>query len=222
GEKAVSKSETRRSRNPKEGRNQSPKNLANPFAPRRRVQAPVKSISSRPLDVGGEHRGEISQFNHVERHVRSVTTLILLKAGGLATFELMLANSLATIRSPLDGLRWLVMISVAAAPAFTESSKLFGAEASEKTDFNFQVRPILADRCFKCHGPDEKARKAKLRLDLPESAYAIRDPQTGKRAIVPRHPEQSELAKRITTSDDDDRMPPVASNLTLTGEEKEL
>jgi hypothetical protein len=134
----------------------------------------------------------------------------------------MLANSLATIRSPLDGLRWLVMISVAAAPAFTGSSKLFGAEASEKTDFNFQVRPILADRCFKCHGPDEKARKAKLRLDLPESAYAIRDPQTGKRAIVPRHPEQSELAKRITTSDDDDRMPPVASNLTLTGEEKEL
>jgi len=57
-----------------------------------------------------------------------------------------------------------------------------------KLDFNFQVRPILADRCFKCHGPDEKARKAKLRLDLPESAYSIRDNQqtdTGHRSIAP-------------------------------------
>src|SRR5690348_9428869 len=64
---------------------------------------------------------------------------------------------------------------------------------SEKVDFSFEVRPILADRCFKCHGPDEKTRKAKLRLDLPESAYAVRDPKKQTRAIVPGHPEQSEL-----------------------------
>ena len=96
------------------------------------------------------------------------------------------------------------------------------AQAADRIDFNFEVRPILADRCFKCHGPDAKARKAKLRLDLPESAYALRDPQTGKRAVVPNHPEQSELYRRITTKDDDDRMPPAASNLTLTDEEKEL
>src|SRR5258707_13010637 len=93
------------------------------------------------------------------------------------------------------------------------------ADATGNIDFNFQVRPILADRCFKCHGPDEKARKAKLRLDLPESAYAIRDPKTGTKAIVPHHPEQSELYRRITTTDKDDRMPPVASNLALTDEE---
>src|SRR5215472_17362724 len=97
-----------------------------------------------------------------------------------------------------------------------------GAESDRKLDFNFQIRPILADRCFKCHGPDEKARKAKLRLDLPESAYAVRDPQTNTRAIVPSHPEQSELVRRITTSDDDDRMPPAASNLTLNDSEKGL
>lgn len=54
---------------------------------------------------------------------------------------------------------------------------LLAAEAPQRVDFNFQVRPILADRCFKCHGPDEKARKAKLRLDLPENAYALRDPK---------------------------------------------
>jgi hypothetical protein len=94
--------------------------------------------------------------------------------------------------------------------------------AVDKVDFNFQIRPILADRCFKCHGPDEKTRKAKLRLDLPESAYAIRDPQKSTRAIVPSHPEQSELVRRITTSADDDRMPPAASNLTLNDSEKEL
>src|SRR5881394_1221540 len=73
----------------------------------------------------------------------------------------------------------------------------------EKVDYNFQVRPILADRCFVCHGPDEKARKAKLRLDLADSAFAIRDVQTGKRAVVPKHPEQSELYRRITAKDDD-------------------
>ncbi|HZR19714.1 MAG TPA: DUF1553 domain-containing protein [Verrucomicrobiae bacterium] len=96
------------------------------------------------------------------------------------------------------------------------------AEASDKVDFNFQIRPILADRCFKCHGPDEKARKAKLRLDQPESAFAVRDPQKHTRAIVPSHPEQSELVRRINTKDDDDRMPPPASNLSLNDEEKEL
>jgi hypothetical protein len=94
--------------------------------------------------------------------------------------------------------------------------------APEKVDFNFQVRPILADRCFKCHGPDVKSRKAKLRLDSAEGAYAVRDAATGKRAIVPQHPEQSELYRRISAKEPDDRMPPAASNLTLTSEEQEL
>jgi hypothetical protein len=96
------------------------------------------------------------------------------------------------------------------------------ATSADPVDFNFQIRPILADRCFKCHGPDEKARKARLRLDAPESAYAVRDKDKGTRAIVPGHPEQSELCRRITAADDDDRMPPPASNLSLSGEEKEL
>lgn len=98
----------------------------------------------------------------------------------------------------------------------------FAASKSDQVDFNFQVRPILADRCFKCHGPDEKARKAKLRLDQSESAYSVRDPQKQTRAVVPSHPEQSELIRRITTNDEDDRMPPAASNLTLTDQEKDL
>lgn len=96
------------------------------------------------------------------------------------------------------------------------------ATAAEPIQFSFQIRPILADRCFKCHGPDEKARKAKLRLDLPEGAFAVRDPEHQTRAIVPRHPEQSELIRRITTADEDERMPPPASNLTLSAEEQRL
>src|SRR5262245_24026557 len=78
-----------------------------------------------------------------------------------------------------------------------------------KIDYNFQVRPILSDRCFKCHGPDEKARKAKLRLDLPESALAVRDFKKGTRAIISGHPEQSELYRRITSDDEEERMPPA-------------
>jgi hypothetical protein len=82
---------------------------------------------------------------------------------------------------------------------------------SGKVDYNFQVRPILADRCFICHGPDEKKRKAKLRLDLADVAYA-------RRAVVPGKPDQSKLIERITT-DDDQRMPPRKSNLSLSRDE---
>ena len=112
----------------------------------------------------------------------------------------------------------LGILAVALAP---DSVRAAPAKA-DKVDFNFQVRPILADRCFKCHGPDAKSRKADLRLDLPESAYALRDTNKQTHAIVPLHPDRSELIRRITTKDDDDRMPPPASNLNLSDEEKEL
>src|SRR5436309_10654263 len=98
---------------------------------------------------------------------------------------------------------------------------LLPAATPEQDLFTTRVRPILADHCFKCHGPDEKARKAKLRLDVPESAYAVRDQETKRRAVVPGHPEQSELYRRIR-AEDDDQMPPPASHLSLTAEEKEL
>ena len=97
-----------------------------------------------------------------------------------------------------------------------------GAAANGKVDFNFEVRPILADHCFKCHGQDEKARKAKLRLDLPETAFGFRDRDTGWPAISPGHPEKSELYRRITSPEDDERMPPPASKLTLSDREQDL
>src|SRR5690348_8548504 len=117
--------------------------------------------------------------------------------------------------------RLLIPLFVAAIGALLHCTVL-GAAPADKLDFNFQIRPVLADRCFKCHGPDDKARKGKLRLDSADAAYALRDAATSKRAIVPHHPEQSELYRRITAKDPDDRMPPAASNLTLSDEEREL
>jgi hypothetical protein len=80
------------------------------------------------------------------------------------------------------------------------------ARAEEKVDFNREIRPLLSSKCFQCHGPDEKARKSKLRLDLFDTA--TRPAKSGERAIIPGKPDQSELVKRISTHDEDDVMPP--------------
>ena len=94
-------------------------------------------------------------------------------------------------------------------------------QAGDQVDFNRDVRRILSDNCFKCHGPDAKERKGGkkgvgLRLDVPEGAFAD---LSGHSAIVPRHPEKSELVRRITTDDPDDKMPPPESGKKLTLEE---
>src|SRR4051812_45686611 len=71
-------------------------------------------------------------------------------------------------------------------------------------DFARDVRPILSGQCFQCHGPDEKARKAKLRLDLRDDAI-----KSG--TVVPGKPDESELFKRISSADPETRMPPEKS-----------
>jgi hypothetical protein len=81
--------------------------------------------------------------------------------------------------------------------------------------FNQSIRPILSDNCFACHGPDAKQRKGKLRLDVREAALE-------KKAIVPGQPDESELVKRIFTTDADDLMPPPDSHKVLTSEQKNL
>ena len=72
-------------------------------------------------------------------------------------------------------------------------------------DFNQDVQPILASNCFSCHGPDPEMRKAGLRLDLAESAFRKRPGHPD--AIVPGHPDQSELIKRIESTDPHYLMP---------------
>jgi len=91
---------------------------------------------------------------------------------------------------------------------------LMGAEAIQ---FNRDIRPILSENCFSCHGSDEKARKAKLRLDLSEEA--IREHKNGT-PIVPGNLKKSALWERVTSSDADEVMPPPKSHLKLSFDDK--
>ncbi|MCS7025239.1 MAG: DUF1553 domain-containing protein [Bryobacteraceae bacterium] len=86
-------------------------------------------------------------------------------------------------------------------------------------DFNRDIRPLLSDRCFSCHGPDAASRNIKLRLD---SEAGMTADLGGRRAVTPGSLEQSELIQRITTENKARRMPPVSSGLRLSPQEIEL
>src|SRR6184192_389148 len=89
------------------------------------------------------------------------------------------------------------------------------AASAEKIGYNRDIRPILSDNCFYCHGPDQNKRKGKFRLDVREDAVA-------KKAIVPGKPSESELIKRIFETNPDDLMPPPDSHKKLISSQKEL
>lgn len=94
--------------------------------------------------------------------------------------------------------------------------------AEEALNFNRDIRPILSDRCFHCHGPDEHERKANLRLDLAGGEDGAYRDHRGSIAIKPGSPDESEVWHRINTDDEDEIMPPPgAHKKTLTGSEKE-
>ena len=93
-----------------------------------------------------------------------------------------------------------------------------GASAAAPLDYNRDIRPILSENCFACHGPDEKARKGKLRLDVAESAYAERE---GITRIKPGDAAGSEAWQRITSPHDDEVMPPPDSHSKLTEVQKQ-
>jgi hypothetical protein len=94
-----------------------------------------------------------------------------------------------------------------------------GVAAADPPDFNRDIRPLLSDRCFACHGFDAKAREADLRLDTPDGAFAERD---GGPAIVPGKPLESLAWQRIVSSDPDEVMPPADSHLKLSDADKDL
>ncbi len=94
-----------------------------------------------------------------------------------------------------------------------------GVEPAKQVEFDRDVRPILSDRCFVCHGPDAERRQADLRLDLPDGAFAALGDSMS--IIRPGDLEHSELYQRITSTDDDMRMPPPDARLSLTDDEKE-
>ncbi len=91
------------------------------------------------------------------------------------------------------------------------------AEEAPKIDFSRQVLPILSDQCFLCHGPDEGSREADLRLDRQEDALRTESP-----LIVPGKSADSELIRRILSTDPDEVMPPPATKRMLTAEQKQI
>ena len=119
---------------------------------------------------------------------------------------------------------WPVMLLVGGVVAGLFGPQKRGAVGAEpaaaaEISFNRDVRPILSSKCFACHGFDAKKRQADLRLDVPEGALAERD---GRRAIVPGKPQESELWRRITSTDDSERMPPPETKKTLTDQERQI
>jgi hypothetical protein len=94
--------------------------------------------------------------------------------------------------------------------------------AAAPARFNTDIRPLLSDRCFSCHGPDASHRKARLRLDTAAGIGEASDPDSRSQVIVPGKAAESELYRRLMTEDPDDLMPPPESNLKLSAAEKAL
>jgi len=103
----------------------------------------------------------------------------------------------------------------------TELSAENKTKLPKKVDFNYHIKPILSDRCFACHGPDNEAREAGLRLDTETGIFATLEEGEGF-AVVAKKPHESMVYHRITSDDPDEVMPPPESNLTLTEYEKKL
>ena len=80
-----------------------------------------------------------------------------------------------------------------------------GTSGTEPVDFDREIRPILSEHCYPCHGPDSQARKADLRLDRREDAFRVRD---GFAVIVPAKVEESELIRRVASAEPEEVMPP--------------
>jgi len=103
----------------------------------------------------------------------------------------------------------ILLVAVVVAATATRSSA-----ADKQLEYNLDVRPILADKCFACHGPDSAARKADLRLDQREAAVEMG-------AIAPGEPDESELIRRIRSDDEFEVMPPPETKKSLTNAERE-
>src|SRR3954447_2734201 len=106
---------------------------------------------------------------------------------------------------------WMLLIGVVAPVR---------ADESREVDFSRDVRPLLSQYCFACHGPDDRSRKGGLRLDRGDTALA--ELESGATAVVPGKPDESELIARITANDADLRMPPASTRHTLSAEQVDI
>jgi hypothetical protein len=102
------------------------------------------------------------------------------------------------------------------------SSAPSSSHPPQSVSFNAHIRPILSDKCFSCHGFDSTTREENLRLDTEEGAFAALDSDASQHAIVPGNTEKSAVWQRITTTDEEDMMPPPDFHKPLSEKEKDL
>ncbi len=126
-------------------------------------------------------------------------------------------QNITIIRNKFAVVPWTVALAMVC--LVTTGWSVETAPAARKISFSREIRPILSENCFSCHGPDEKGRKAGLRLDMEAAAKADND---GAIAVVPGKPELSTLLQRIETSDPDEVMPPPKAHKTVTKEQRVL
>src|SRR4051812_33414282 len=111
----------------------------------------------------------------------------------------------------------VLTLLTSAQPGFAASRD---TAAAKPIEFNRDIRPILSDNCFACHGPDDNKRKAKLRLDRKEDAF--KPAKSGDLPIVPGDTAKSHLIQRVTSKDEDEKMPPPKSGKKLSPQQIDL
>ena len=147
------------------------------------------------------HAGAIDQWRRRSRKLLLVALLVASPSPA----------GLAAPPPPLSG----TPNSIASLP-----DRAVSATTNSRLVFGRDVRPILSDKCFACHGRDRENAESDLRLDLPEAA--LQQDEEGRAAIVPGNLLRSEVARRIDASDPEERMPPLAAHKELSGEEKQI
>jgi hypothetical protein len=131
----------------------------------------------------------------------------------------------STVQDRNSGFRRFASRAILVVAAWLLAANVHGASKDKpgspsKIDFNRDIRAILSDNCFKCHGPDDKERKAKLRFDLKEDA--LKPAKSGDYAIVPGNVAKSTLVARIESKDPDEVMPPPKTGKKLTPQQIEM
>ena len=126
---------------------------------------------------------------------------------------------------------FLAILALKYFDSFSVSEQITGVESSEilishnnipeTVDFNFHVKPIISDKCFACHGPDEKERAANLRLDTEDGLYQLTE-EFSSYVVDKKSPKKSEMLNRIFHENPSIVMPPPESNLVLSDYEKEI
>src|SRR5438046_85582 len=115
------------------------------------------------------------------------------------------------------GILGILLVGFCMAPSAKPQVSKPDAKGQTPVDFNRQILPLLSENCFACHGPDAGQRKAKLRLDTKEGAFA--ELRSGGYAIVPGKSSESKMIAKITVVDPKDRMPPAKTGKQLKPEQ---